>query len=289
MIAFFGMGLLGANFVRRLLGQGEQVQVWNRTAAKARALEADGAKAFDDPAEAARGASRVHMTLADDAAVDDVLERARPGFSHGTFIVDHSTTSPPGAAARFERWRERGVRFQHAPVFMGPKDARNGTGTMLASGDRVAFDMLEGALAKMTGKLLYLGPQPSHAASCKLVGNMFLMFVTAGLADVLTFATAEGVPPDQLDALLRTFNPVAQVGDRLKRMVDGNFSDPAWELVMARKDARLMMEEAERGGISLAVLPSIARVMDEWLARGRGHDDWTVVAENALRRGELRH
>jgi hypothetical protein len=49
------------------------------------------------------------------------------------------------------------------------------------------------------------------------------------------------------------------------------------------------LEEAERGGISLAVLSSIARVMDEWLARGRGHDNWTVVAENALRRGELRH
>jgi 3-hydroxyisobutyrate dehydrogenase len=118
---------------------------------------------------------------------------------------------------------------------------------------------------------------------------MFLMFVTAGLADVLAFATAEGVPHDQLDALLRTFNPVAQVGDRLKKMMDGSFSDPAWELVMARKDARLMMEEAERGGVSLAVLPSIAHVMDEWLARGRGHDDWTVIAENALRRGELGH
>ena len=66
-IAFFGMGLLGANFVRALLRRGETVHVWNRSVEKARALEGDGAKSFDDPAEAARGATRVHLTLSDAA------------------------------------------------------------------------------------------------------------------------------------------------------------------------------------------------------------------------------
>ena len=53
MIAFFGMGLLGSNFVRALRKRGEDVHVWNRSADKARALESVGAKAFDDPAAAA--------------------------------------------------------------------------------------------------------------------------------------------------------------------------------------------------------------------------------------------
>ena len=100
MIAFFGMGLLGSNFVKALQRRGETVHVWNRTAAKAKALEADGATAFDDPAEAARGASRIHLTLSDDAAVDAILELAHPGFSPGVIIVDHTTTSASGATAR---------------------------------------------------------------------------------------------------------------------------------------------------------------------------------------------
>ncbi|MBD0288676.1 MAG: NAD(P)-dependent oxidoreductase, partial [Flavisolibacter sp.] len=33
MKAFLGMGLLGSNFVRAMLQKGEEVQVWNRTAA----------------------------------------------------------------------------------------------------------------------------------------------------------------------------------------------------------------------------------------------------------------
>ena len=58
MVAFLGMGLLGANFVRAMINRGEKVQVWNRTAAKATALEQYGAVAKATPAEAVKGADR---------------------------------------------------------------------------------------------------------------------------------------------------------------------------------------------------------------------------------------
>ena len=54
-------------------------------------------------------------------------------------------------------WAERGFEFQHAPVFMGPQNALESTGIMLASGDRARFDRLSPELSKMTGKLLYMG------------------------------------------------------------------------------------------------------------------------------------
>ena len=38
MIAWFGTGLLGSNFVRALRKRGEEARVWNRSAEKARAL-----------------------------------------------------------------------------------------------------------------------------------------------------------------------------------------------------------------------------------------------------------
>lgn len=94
MIAFLGTGLLGAGFVQALLRRGETVHVWNRSFAKADALTGAGARAFAEPAEAVRGAERVHLTLSDDAAVDEVLERARPGFGAEVLLVDHTTTAP---------------------------------------------------------------------------------------------------------------------------------------------------------------------------------------------------
>ena len=119
MIAFFGTGLLGSGFVRALLRRGETVHVWNRTADKAHLLEAHGARVFEDPAAAAQGVTRVHLSLSDDSAVDEVLERALPGLALNTVLVDHTTTSAVGTAARVERWIARGFPFVHAPVFMG--------------------------------------------------------------------------------------------------------------------------------------------------------------------------
>jgi 3-hydroxyisobutyrate dehydrogenase len=282
VIAFFGMGLLGSNFVRALRRRGEDVHVWNRSPAKAKALEAEGARAFDDPAEAARGAARIHLTLSDDAAVDEVLERARPGFAEDAVIVDHTTTAPTGTRARAARWEERGVAFQHAPVFMGPQNALEGTGLMLASGPTDRVEQLRPALAPMTGKLIYLGPEPDRAAKFKLFGNLFLMFMTAGVAEVLTLAKALDVKPEEAAALFDAFNPATTLGMRVKRMVGGEFATPSWELAMARKDARLMLEEGDRAGVPLAMLPAIAATMDRFLERGHAHDDWTVIAKDAL-------
>src|SRR5262249_31918276 len=146
MIAFLGTGLIGSGFVRAMRRRGIDVRVWNRTTAKARALESCGAHAFDDPAAAVRDAARVHVALSDDDAVDGVLDRIGGELSEGAFLIDHTTTSPTGAAARTARWKARGVRFLHAPIFMGPQNALDGTGVMLASGDRDTFEALDAEL-----------------------------------------------------------------------------------------------------------------------------------------------
>ena len=283
MITFLGTGLLGGSFVRALRRRGDPVQVWNRSPEKALALAACGALPCADPEAAVRGATRVHLALSDDAAVDEVLALAQPGLAPGAVIVDHSTTSPAGAAARVARWAGRGIHFQHAPVFMGPVNALESTGLMLASGDRARFDALAPELEKMTGKLVWMGPQPERAAGLKLVGNLFLMAMTTGLVDALALAKGLRIPPAEAGALFDHFNPGAMVPARMQRILAGDHAHPSWELGMARKDARLMLEAAEAGGVPLAVIPAIAAEMDRFLAQGHAHDDWTVLARDLIR------
>ncbi len=282
MVAWLGTGLLGSGFVRALLKRGEEVHVWNRSKGKAQALEADGAKAFADPAEAVRGAPHVHLCLSDDSAVDDVLELARPGLSDGAILVDHTTTSPAGAAARVKRWAERGVAFQHAPVFMGPKNALESTGFMLGSGDRALFDRLEPELSKMTGKLLYFGPVPERAAGMKLLGNLFLVSMMAGITDVLALAKSLGIPGKEVVGLFESFNPGAQLPARMQTVLKADFEHASWNLAMARKDTRLMIEAADHSGMTLKVISAAAAEMDKWLAAGHAADDWTIITSPVL-------
>src|SRR5215831_19448475 len=143
MKAFLGMGLLGSNFVRAMRKRGEDVQVWNRTASKAKELEQYGAKAFNDVADAVKGAETIHLTLKDDGTVDEVLQAASSGLMKGAVIIDHTTTSQEGAIRRTKQWKEKGFFYQHAPVFMGPINALESTGVMLLSGDEELIRKIE--------------------------------------------------------------------------------------------------------------------------------------------------
>ncbi len=282
MKAFIGTGLLGSGFIKAMLQRGEAVQVWNRTATKATALEPLGAKAFSHVADAVRGASRIHVVLKDDETVDAVLEEASAGFEKDVVIIDHTTTSAKGAVHRVQYWKNRGFAYVHAPVFMNPQNAQQSTGFMLLSGDQDMIKRLEPELSVMTGKLINFGPEDGKAAGIKLAGNLFLLCLTAGLADALALCGAQGIAPQELLTLFQQWNPGAGVPGRLEKILGGNFNDPSWELSMARKDAGLMLTTAEAAGTSLTLIPAIASVMDEWLAKGHAQDDWSVIAKEVI-------
>ena len=62
------------------------------------------------------------------------------------------------------------------------------------------------------------------------------------------------------------------------RIEAGDFSNPSFELAMARKDVRLMIEEAHRGGCDLLVMPGVAAMYDAAIARGEGALDSAAAA-----------
>jgi len=277
-IAFFGTGLMGSGFVRRLRASGHEVNVWNRSAAKARALETHGARAFDDPAAALAGAERIHLSLADDASVDAVLEPIAAVIPPATWIVDHTTTAVRPTAERIARWNARGRTFVHAPVFMGPANALEGSGLMLVSGDKARHDALLPALQQMTGNVLYLGEAPERAAAFKLFGNLTLIGIMGVLGDVNRLAHAVGIPTDEAFSLFKHFNPGQTLPARAARIESGDVSSPSFEMSMARKDVRLMIEEARRGGVELFVMPGVAAMFDAAIARGEGALDAVAAA-----------
>ncbi|HLQ36569.1 MAG TPA: NAD(P)-binding domain-containing protein [Planctomycetota bacterium] len=275
-LAVLGTGLLGSGMVENLLAKGHRVRIWNRSPDKLAPLLAKGAVAAADPAAAARGAERVHLVLAEDAAVDAVVAALRPGLGDGVPLVDHSTNLPARVAARFAELRAHGVRYLPAPVFMSPQNAREASGLMLLSGPQADADALTAALSAMTGKLWHIGERPDLAALFKLAGNAVLVSLAGAMGDLLAMGRANSVSPEQLLSLFEVFKPggaIPFIGQRVVKAGDG---PPSFELTMARKDVRLMQEAA--GKAQLVVLPALAAAMDRALARGLGHQDFAVFA-----------
>jgi len=277
-IAFFGTGLMGSGFVRRLRANGHEVNVWNRSPAKAQALEAAGARPFADPAAALAGVERVHLSLSDDASVDAVLEPLADTLPASTWIVDHTTTAVTPTAERVARWDARGRTFVHAPVFMGPANAADGTGLMLVSGRKDRHDALLPALQAMTGKVIYMGEAAERAAAFKLFGNLTLIGMLGVLGDVNRLAHAVGIDTEDAFSLFQHFNPGQFLPARAARIASGKFDEPSFEVAMARKDVRLMVEQARRGGVGLYVMPGVMAMFDAAIARGDGALDAAAAA-----------
>lgn len=280
-IAFLGTGLLGGAFAEAAATRGDTVKAWNRTPDKVQALARFGVQPAATPADAVRGATRVHLVLKDDAVVEEVIAAARPALSPDAVIVDHTTTLPALTAQRAQRLAGEGIRYLHCPVFMGPPAARKALGSMLACGPRPLFDRVQGELAKMTGKVEYLGERTDLAAVHKLFGNAMIIGVSAILADILTIAQASNVPGEDAIRLLGLLDLNAMVSGRGGNMAKGNFT-PTFELAMARKDVRLMLEAC--GNRPLAALPAIAARMDQLIAAGHGAKDPAVLAIDAVQR-----
>src|SRR3954452_2108622 len=132
----------------------------------------------------------------------------------------------------------------------------------------------------MTGEVWYVGERPDLAASYKLFGNAMLFTIVTGLADVLAMAKGLGVHELEAIKLFDRFQPGVAIPMRGEKMARGDFS-AMFELLMARKDLQLMLDAAS--GQPLAVLPGIAKRMDEAIGKGHGHDDLAAVAAEVVR------
>src|SRR5205807_1141076 len=118
-VGFVGLGLMGLPMARNILKAGYQLTVWNRTAAKAALLVADGAEQADGPADVARRSDVVVTIVTDSPDVEAVAggeNGVLSGARAGSTWIDMSTISPEvtrrlGAAAA-----ERGVEALDAPV-----------------------------------------------------------------------------------------------------------------------------------------------------------------------------
>lgn len=281
-VALLGTGLMGAALVEAMLRRGDDVSVYNRTRARAEPLSKLGARVADTPADCVRSAERVHIVVSDDAAVDALLDAMVPGLAPRAVVVDHSTVSPAGTVARFAKCDALGVEFLHAPVFMAPQNCRDGGGVMLCAGPRARFERVESSLATMTGNLWYVGERVDLAAAYKLFGNAMIVVIIGGLTDVYEMAASLGISAPDAHALFAHLKPGMTIDVRGKRMANADFA-ASFELVMARKDVRLMIEAA--AGANLSMLPAILARIDDSIAKGRDHDDVGVIAKDAVERG----
>jgi 3-hydroxyisobutyrate dehydrogenase len=268
IVAVLGTGTMGAPMARNLVEAGLEVRVWNRSIEKARAVE--GAQVCESASEAASGADFVLTMLADAEAVEQTVK----GLDFGEAAWLQMSTVGIAATERLMKLSD--APFVDAPVVGTKQPAEKGELTILASGPRDARERAKPVFDAVGARTIELG-EAGEGTRLKLVINSWLVILVEGLAETIAFAEAIGVDPERF---LETIEggPVGPPYAQLKgKMMIARKFDPSFSLALARKDARLVLEAAERHGFDAALVDVVARKMDEAIAAGHGDDDMAAT------------
>ncbi len=271
-IAFLGLGVMGAPMARHLAKAGNQVVVYNRTAAKALAWVAlNGNQAAPTPAEAADGAEIVALCVGNDDDVREVIlgpNGALDALSAGSIVIDHTTASAGLARELSAVCAERGVGFVDAPVSGGQAGAENGQLTVMCGCDDVdVFERASTAITAYAASCVRLGPAGAGQLT-KMVNQICIAGLLQGLAEGVNFAALAGLDVDQVvDVIGKGAAQSWQMDNRARTMAANEF-EFGFAVEWMRKDLGIVLDEADRNGARLPVTALVDQFYKEVVALG---------------------
>ncbi len=258
-LAFLGIGLMGRPMATRLLHAGMQVQVWNRSAAKAEALREAGATPQASVAEAVSGAKIIISMLEAGAAVGEVIDAALPALQAGALWIDMSSTRQSEAMAFHARLQGHAVRFLDAPVSGGVAGAQGGTLAIMAGGAPADFAEA-GPVLQALGRATLVGPAGSGQVA-KLCNQLIVGGTLNIVAEALLLAQAAGADPAAVRAAIRGGFAESRILEMHgQRMLDRNFL-PGGQVKSQLKDLQNVLIAAFDAGV---VLPVAALVTETY-------------------------
>jgi 3-hydroxyisobutyrate dehydrogenase len=270
---------MGAPIARNLLAAGFEVSVWGRSAERAEALVADGARRASSAADAADGATLVLTMLTDGHAVSEAMlgrDGALASLRPGSVWIQMATIG--------QDWTERlatvanvhCIEFVDAPVSGSDGPARDGELVVLASGPEAVRAQVQPVFDAIGRKTLWLGA-PGTGTRLKLVLNNWLASQVEAVAETIALTEALGIDPS---LFLETIadsplgSPYAVAKGR--GMIAGEFA-PGFALRLAYKDVGLALEAAREHDLELPMTEALVPRWKQAIADGHADDDLSSV------------
>lgn len=277
-IALLGVGLMGAPYARHLVADGHTVRLYNRTRAKAEAIE--GADAFDTPEEATQGAEVLISLLADDRAVlAQVTQAVLAGLVPRGTHLSCSTISVETTVELARRARKAGRDHLSCP-FLGRPDvvAKRGH-QFLCSGTAERRDEMVALLRSTSSGVVDFGETIEAAVTTKIATNSMIATAVTAMSETFALLDKSGVDKEKAYELWTAslFNcPLYKLYGRA--ILDGDHDDPRFLLRLALKDVTLMRDAAQTAGSAHGLVQAVRGEFEKSVEAGHGDLDFTGLS-----------
>lgn len=279
-VTVLGTGIMGAAMARNIARAGHEVRVWNRGRQKAEPLAADGAYVAGTPAEAVEGADVVVTMVYDGKTALEVMRQAAPSLRRGTAWLQATTAGIEALRDLAAFAGEHGLVFFDAPVLGTKQPAEAGRLIVLAAGPVEHRDLVTPVFDAVGGRTVWTGEDAAEgsATRLKLVANSWVIAVTNAVGEALALAKGLGVDPQGFfDAIGGGPLDMGYLHAKSTLILGGGLTPPSFSVTTAAKDARLIVEAAQRHGVRMDVAEASAERFRRAEEQGHGEEDMAAA------------
>ncbi|MBN1416566.1 MAG: NAD(P)-dependent oxidoreductase [Bacteroidales bacterium] len=272
VIGWIGTGVMGSSMFSHLLDKGYQGLVYTRT--KQKALKSlDKGAVWAESVAAIASKSDVIITMVgypqDVREVyfsnNGILAYAKPG----SFLVDMTTTSPSLAVEIYEKAIQCNLYAVDAPVSGGDVGARNATLSIMAGGDKEAFEALMPVFETLGKRIVYQGKAGSGQHT-KMCNQIVIAGTMIGMCESLFYGHKAGL---DLTSMLHSISLGAaacwSLDNLAPRILQRDF-EPGFFVNHFVKDMGIILEEAKRMHLPLPGLSLMNQLYQSVQALGYG-------------------
>lgn len=269
-VGVIGQGIIGSRVAERLRQSGRDVYVWSRTPKPLPNF-------LGSPAEVAAIADVIQIFVGDSEALRQVLAAIHDRLESRHVVLANGTFDPGTVVEVFQRVKEKGAAFLDAP-FTGSRLAAEAGGLVYyIGGDARVLERVRPVLEASAKTILHLG-KVGEAALLKLATNMVSAATVGILSEACGLVARAGIDPRRLVEAIEPnacFSPL--VGMKLPRIVARDY-EPHFSLKHMFKDSQYALNLGKQLGLEQPVLSTTASVMFRSIQKGRGEQDYSVVA-----------
>ena len=277
-VSVLGAGLMGSPFSLRLLGEGHEVTVYNRSSDKLMHLISKGVNITTNPCDAIANSKIIIMMLSGYSAITEVLF-STPIDMEDKLFVQMGTISPNESRELFARISQLGAKYIEAPVLGSIPEALNGKLIVMVGGSLDDFNYVVPILDCLGEKPILIG-DVGTAAALKLAMNQLIAALTTAFSLSLGFCMRNGVDTEIYMDVVRKSALYAQTYDKkLKKYLERNFDGANFSAKHLNKDVNLFLADAESLGMDCSSLQGIAKITTQAIKQGLGDKDYSAIYE----------
>lgn len=279
-VSLIGLGSMGMAMAHRLLDQGFDLDIWNRSPKDIDDLLDLGARKVE-LSEALQNAFIVSFLSNDQAALEVFSEQNLAKANQSSIHINMSTLSPTASETLAARHLEHRVGYLASPVLGRPIAITSGKLLIVVAGPESDVQKASVVFEKISAQYWNVGEDHSKASLVKLGVNYNLIHALQAIGESVALVEAGGVDPTTFIEILThtAFTGSAYAGYG-PMIVNRNYSPAGFSMALGLKDVKLVEDAAAQLGLTLPVASVLRNSFESALIDPELQNlDWSAIAE----------